>query len=511
MNKLQDILRLILTTSLSDREIGRSTGVSKNTARHYRLMCKNQGCTWDTLKELNLTELENRFNKRKGNPFIRRLPDFSFIHAELARPGVTLQLLWEEYRTPCPEDALSYSQFTHHYRRYRSSLKLTMRQVHIPGDKAFVDFSGKRPHYIDPETGEQVVVELFVGVLGHSNLTFALATRTQQIPDWIDANIQMLEYFGGCPRMIVPDNLKAAVTKPGLLPTLNRTYLEFADHYDVVVLPARKRHPKDKADVEVGVQITQRWVLARLRNLQFFSLESLNAEIRSLCEDLNQRIMKKLGQSRRERFEASERATLHSLPAERYEAAQWHGQQIVPPDYHVHVEKHWYSVPYQLIGERIETRATLTTIEVFHRGSRVASHRRSNEEGGHTTDPLHQPPSHRAYAERTPENMLTWASAIGPNLLQVVNAQFQRRVPEAGLPVCDALRQLARKYGNQDLERACARAVTIQSLTVKSVRSLLSTGRYKDAHQDECTQSELPLHHNVRGASYYLNEGEPTC
>lgn len=517
MNKLQDIVRLVLSTPLSDREIAHAAAVTKNTVRRYRQLCRQQGQTWEALRDLPVAELEGRFNRTRHHLARKRMPDFSLIHAELARPGVTLQLLWQEYRETLAEEALSYSQFTFHYRQYRASLKLSMRQAHEPGRKAFVDYSGKRPHYVDPQTGNQVVVELFVGALGYSNLTFALATRTQSIGDWIEANVQMLAYFGGAPAIIVPDNLKAAVIKPGVQPVLNRTYLEFARHYDLAIMPARVRHPKDKGKVEVAVQIAQRWILARLRNQQFFSLEDLNAEIRRLGEELNHRNMKKLGCSRRERFEAAERTALAALPAQRYECASWCALQTVGPDYHVHVDKHWYSVPHRLVGQRVEARVTHRTVEIFHRHARVATHARDTQgtEGGHTTDAQHQPPAHRAYARRTPQHMLAWAESVGPGLLQVVTAQFERRFPALGLPACDVLRKLARQYGPEGLEQACARAIAIKSPTVKSVRSLLRTGRYKQSGADEPSPPDLPRHHNVRGASYYLiadsTAGEAVC
>lgn len=510
MNKLEDILRLVLTTSLSDRAIGHHAAVSKNTVRRHRQVCLAEGYLWDVLRALPPDELERRFNKKIAQQTHRRLPDFGYIHSELARPGVSLQLLWEEYRTSDPVDALSYSQFTFHYRQYQSSLKLSMRQIHHPGEKAFVDYSGKRPRYVNIETGELVTVELFVGVLGYSNLTFALATKTQNVLDWIEVNVQMLEYFGGAPTIIVPDNLKAAVIRPGSQPILNKNYQKFARHYDVAIIPARKRHPKDKATVEGGVRIVQRWILARLRNQRFTSLEALNAEIRTLCGELNLRLMKRLNCSRRERFDAHERATLTPLPSNRYELAQWYASQTVGPDYHVCIERHWYSVPYQLIRARLECRATLRTVEIFHRGNRIASHV-VGAEGGTTTDPKHQHPQHRAYAQRTPENMLAWASNIGPSLLLVVSAQLERKVPALGLPVCSSLRNLAQQYGPAELEQACARAVALQSLTYKSVKSLLSTGRYKATHPDEFTQGELPLHHNLRGATYYQDEGGSSC
>jgi len=518
MSKLRDILRLILTTALSDRQIGLAVVVSKNTVRRYRHLARQQSLAWDGIQETLPAELESMLNKTEGRLTRRRLPDFAEVHAQLALPAVTLQLLWEEYRLASPSDALSYSQFTHHYRQHARHLKLSMRQQHVPGDKAFVDFSGRRPHYVRADTGEVVPVELFVGVLGYSVYTFALATESQGTQDWIEANAQMLEDFGGVPKIIVPDNLKAAVIKPGTQPRLNRAYLEFADHYGTVIMPARSRRPKDKSKVEVSVQIAQRWILARLRNMQFFSRGELNQEIRRLCDELNLRPFKKMPGCRRERLQQEEQALLKPLPAARFEWATWSARQTVGPDYHLPVDGAWYSVPFHLVGEAVEARAALRSIEIFHRGARVASHLRA-EVGKTVTDPAHQPPQHRAYAERTPERLTEWARAIGEGTLAIVEQQFKRSVPTLGLPACDSLKKLGRQYGSDQLEQACKRAVQIQSLTVKSVRSLLSTGRYLDAHRDEARQVSLPLHHNVRGACYYANnradsnvdQGDASC
>lgn len=510
MNKIRDILRLVLTTALSDREIGQAVAVAKNTVRRYRVLSGNSGLQWPHISNLTAHELDDLINKRVGSLTTKRMADFAHIHEQLALPMVTLQLLWEEYRLPSPEDALSYSQFTHHYRQFKGHLKLSMRQVHLPGEKAFVDFSGKRPFYVNQETGEKVFVELFVGVLGFSNFTFALAVESQSSPDWVEANVQMLNYFGGVPRIIVPDNLKAAVIKPGSHFKLNRIYSELANHYGTVILPTRSRRPQDKAKVEVSVLIAQRWILARLRAMQFFSLGDLNAEVRRLCDELNVRPFKKMPGCRKDRLEQEEHPKLLPLPSDRFEWANWTASLTVGPDYHVNVERAWYSVPFHLVGETVEARAALKTIEIFHRGSRVATHERQAE-GKPRTDPAHMPPQHRAYAERTPDRLLEWARSVGASTLAVVEHQFDRPVPALGLPACESLKKLSRQYGDDRLEQACERALQIKSPTLKTVRSLLSTGRYRDAHPDEPRQVGLPLHHNVRGAGYYANKGGTSC
>lgn len=510
MSKLRDIIRLVLTTSLSDRQIGHAVAVSKNTVRRYRHLAEQRGFEWEKVSAVIPAELESMLNNTERRLKCKRMPDFGSVHEQLALPGVSRQLLWEEYRLASPDDALSYSQFTHHYRQYARHLKLSMRQQHAPGHKAFVDYSGKRPYYINAATGEHVTVELFVGVLGYSVLTFVLATESQRTQDWIAANTQMLEYFGGVPKIIVPDNLKAAVAKPGANPKINRAYLEFAEHYGTVIMPARSLHPRDKPKVEVSVQIVQRWILARLRHQQFFSLGELNQEIRRLCDELNVRKFKKMPGSRQERFEQEEKGHLQPLPTIRFEWATWSARQSVGADYHVSVESAWYSVPFHLVGEVVEARSTLKVVEIFHRGTRIAGHERT-EAGKTRTDPSHQPPHHRAYAERTPERLIEWARTIGVSTLAIVEHLFNRTVPALGLPACDSLKKLGRQFGHDRLEQACARALQIKSPTVKSVRSLLNTGRYLEQHPDEKRQVNLPLHHNVRGAEYYSSKGDAPC
>jgi transposase len=509
MSKISDIARLVLTTELSDQSIASSLSVARNTVRRYRKLALQREYSWDALAKFDTLALDAAFNVRAQRLPRKRMPDFAKVHAELQRVGVTLQLLWEEYRGPSPMDALSYSQFTFHHRLYTKSQKLSMRQVHVPGERAFVDFSGKRPSYINQMTGELIPVELFVGALGYSHLIYARALATQTSGDWITANVQMLEFFGGKPKIIVPDNLRSAVTRPGVQPIINRAYQDFARHYEVVILPARPYKPKDKSKVEIAVQIAQRWILARIRNHTFFSLAELNAEIARLVTDLNNRPFKHLPGCRRSCFDEHEKALLRALPTERFELAEWTGVQTVGPDYHMCIDEHWYSVSYKLVGEKIEARKTSATVEIYHRGRRVASHLRGDK-GGHTTLPEHQLPQHRAYAERTPERYIAWAEKIGNSMLAVVKHQFDRSVPLFGLSACDALKRLARQYGVEQLESAARRAIEIKSPTVKSVRSLLSTGRHLHA-EEALRQIELPLHHNVRGPDYYARGGSQSC
>lgn len=508
MNKLHDITRLIITTRLSDRDIASSLRVSKTTVGRYRALILEHEYEWPSLQHLSEFQLDAIFNKRLRGFCIRRMPDFAKVHDELQTKGVTLALLWEEYRSAEPTDALSYSQFTFHYREYRQSIDRSMRQSHRPGERCFVDFSGKKPSYINSKTQAVVTVELFVGALGFSSYYFALCVPTQTVVDWIEAHIRMFEYFEGVPLLVVPDNLKAAVIKAAAIPHLNRTYRDFAAHYDFGILPARKRRPQDKAKVEQGVQHLQRWILARLRHRQFFSLEEVNQAVQELLADVNQRPFKKMPGSRQSRFEEFEKPALLPLPAQRYEWAEWCAEQKVGPDYHVLVKGHWYSVPHQLVRERVEARVTAHSVEIFHQACRVAVHPRDDTPGLPSTDRNHMTPDHRSYAERTPENYLSWADKVGPHTVAIVETLLAEKAAVLGFAACDQLRKLARQYGESELEQAAQRAVQIQSLTLKSIRSLLSTGRHRHKLNMQQRQGSLPLHHNVRGANYYSSTSE---
>lgn len=508
MKTIRQLVKLVLTTPLGNKQIADTVGASRTTVLRYRKIIEEKQLQWQQLEGLTEDALDQLFNKVAHRLATRRGPDFVHVHEEMARDGVTLQLLWEEYRDEGPEDALSYSQFTDGYRRHVGSLKRFMRMPHPPGKTCFVDFSGKRPAYTDPSTGESITVELFVGNLGKSNLIFATAVPRQTVPFWIEAHARMFAYFGGVTQIIVPDNLKSAVIKAGREFIANASYQEMADHYGTSIVPARVYRPKDKAKVENTVLIVQRWILARLRNRQFFSLEELERAIRELVDDLNKRPFKRLPGNRLSRYEEQERAFMQPLPATPYEYAEWLAEIKVDPGYHVLVDRHWYSVPHTLVGKRVRARVGTKVVEFFHQHRRIASHLRSDEPGGLTTLPEHQPEAHRAYAERSPEKLLAWAQAVGPNTLTVVQAQFDRKLPALGLPACESLRSLERQYGKEELEAAAARAVEIRSLTVTSVRSLLRTRRHRVAREESQTPAApLPDHHNVRGADYYAKEG----
>lgn len=503
MQRIHNMVRHILTTQLKDGEIAAATHVARNTVKRYRQIAYEKQYSWDDLAKLKDDELDAKFNSTLRHMTRKRQPDYAVVHNEMKQKGVTRTLLWEEYRAVSPDDALGLSQFTENYRLYLKSIDRCMHQTHQPGHKTFVDFSGLRPKYTNRETGEEVFVEFFVGVLGYSNLTFATCVPTQNVSDWVTVHNRMFSYFGGSTLLLIPDNLKSAVIKPGSDPVINETYLELGRHYSTTIVPARTYHPQDKGSVEVGVQIAQRWILARLRKHNFFSVDEINDAIAELLEILNNKTFKRLSGCRWSKFEEEERNHLQPLPAQRYVFSEWTGLLLVDNSYHVCIKKHWYSVPHMLVGQRVSARLCAGVVEFFHQNQRVTSHVMSTVEGGLTTVPDHQPESHRSYAERSPEKFVAWAKAIGPNLLAVVESQLNRNVPSLGFPACDVLHKLAKTHGTTELESASQRAVEIQSLTVKTIKSLLSTGRHKRARQEK-THSTLPsTHSNVRGGEYY--------
>lgn len=416
---------------------------------------------------------------------------------------MTLLLLHEEYLVQYP-GGYGYTQFTEFYRRWLGQRGLTMRQEHKAGEKLFVDYSGKRPHIIDRETGEAIDVELFTAVLGASNYTYTEATRTQQLPDWIASHARVFAFLGGVPRALVPDQLKSAVTIACRYePQVNRTYAEMAVHYNVAIVPARPGKPKDKAKVEGAVLLVQRWVLARLRNQRFFSLEELNERIAELVDDFNARVMRKYGYSRRQLFDQVERSALRALPADRFEYCEFIKAKV-GIDYHIELDDHYYSVPYRLVGMVILVRHTLTTIEVLHNGHRVASHLRSYRRGRHTTDPAHMPESHRRHAEWTPSRILAWAEKTGPATAALAEAILSERPhPEQGYRSCLGILRLGKKYGPERLETACARALGAGARSYQNVKSILKRG-LDQVVVSAVAPTEPPIDHdNLRGASYY--------
>ena len=504
MRRLRDILRLRYEAGLTQRAIAQACVLGLGTVSTYLQRARAAGVTWPLPDDLDDAALEARLFAQPAapTPRDRALPEWGALHQELKKPGVTLMLLWQEYRAQHPT-GYAYSQFCERYRTWARTLKPSMRQVHRAGEKLFVDFSGKRPHLVDPATGEEVAVELFVGVLGASGLIYAEATRRQDLPSWVDAHIHMLEYFHGSTAIWVPDQLKSGVTTASRYePEINRTYADLAHHYGAVVIPARPATPTDKPLAEVSVQIAQRWVLAALRHQTFFTLADLNAAIQERLDAINDRPMKRVGVSRRTLFEQLDRPALKPLPATRYELAEWKGCRT-NIDYHVEIDHNFYSVPYQLVHERVEARFTAATVEVFFNNRRVAVHARLPGRGRYATQVEHMPRAHRAHAEWTPSRLIAWAEQTGPATARLVAGILERRPhPEQGYRACLGLMRLGRVHGADRVEAACARAERLRSYRFRTVEHILTH------QQDRLPLDEPPVrpaltHDNLRGARYY--------
>jgi transposase len=505
MRCVREILRL-KAEGLSDRAIARSTRLARSTVGDYASRAVAAGLSWPLPEELSDTALEALLFVR-GGPAVgaRRKPepDWAGLHRELRRPGVTLMLLWQEYRAGAPE-GYGYSRFCELYQSWESRLSPVMRQVHPAGERLFVDYAGQTVELVDGRTGEIGAAQVFVAVLGASSYTYAEATLTQTLPDWIGAHVRALAFFGGVPRQIVPDNLKAAVLKANWHePGLNPTYQDFATHYGTAILPARPRRPRDKAKVEVGVQVVERWILARLRNQRFFTLGELNSAIGALLGDLNDRPMRHLGASRRQLFDQLDRPALAALPVEAYVYAEWR-QRRVGLDYHVDIDGHYYSVPHRLLRQQLEARITQRTVELFHKGERVACHLLGGARGRHTTVTEHMPSSHRRHAGWTHERIQGEAAGIGPSTVALVDVILRSRPhPEQGFRACMGILRLARQYGVDRLEAACRRGLEIGARSYGSINSILDSGLDRQPLRTG-PAPELPLDHpNIRGSRYY--------
>jgi len=503
MRKIREILRLRYAQDLSHRKIGRAVGASPGTVGDCLGRAKAAGLSWPLDESLDDGTLEGMLYPAVAQSRERAAPDCAYIYRELRKKHVTLMLLWQEYKAAHPHDGYQYTQFCEHYRRYEKRLNVTMRQTHRAGEKLFVDYSGDGIEYVDRETGEVRQAELFVAVLGASNYTYAEATATQQLGDWIGAHTRALEFIGGAPEVIVPDNAKTGVQKACHYdPELNPTYREFAEHYDLAVVPARPRKPRDKAKVESAVRVAQNWIIAALRNCRFFSVAEINDAVAQKLEQLNNKPFQKMRGCRRELFDALDRPALRPLPQRRYEFANW-AQPKVNIDYHVEVARHYYSVPYQLAGKRVEVRYTASTVEILFKGKRVASHRRSFREHQHTTMPEHMPEEHRRYVEWTPSRILNWAGTIGPSSQQVVSAILKsRKYPQHGYRACLGVLRLGKRYGEERLEKACQRALTIQSTSYRSVKSILENGLDR-CKVEPAKEADPVIHNNIRGQNYY--------
>lgn len=498
MHRVREILRLRWVLGLGVRQAAASAGIGRSVISKTTLRAEAAGLSWAAVEGLSDQALEELLYGPPRPPSKGRAePDLLYVHTELRRPGVTLELLHLEYLREHPE-GYRYTAYCDRYRAWQKRLGLWMRQVHRGGEKAFVDYSGKRPSFIDPATGECVVVEFFVGVLGASSLTYAEATLTQRVPDFLGSHVRMFEYFGGVPQVVVPDQLKSAVTVASRsAPVIQRTYADLGRHYGTAIVPARPRKPRDKAKVEVAVQIAQRWILARLRNETFFSLDALNARVRELVDELNLRPMKRLGgKTRRALFSSLDEPALKALPAERYVFGEWSTAKV-HGDHHVEVDRHYYSAPHGLHEETLDVCLTATTVELLYRGDRVALHPRSYEPYGSTTLREHRPPNHRAWADADPTRVIAWAEQIGPQTTAYVRKLVDMR--PTGLRSALGLKRVAEPFERAQIEAACAEALRFDGRSYLPVARILKLGT-RTAEQPP----KPPIRHgNVRGPSYF--------
>lgn len=479
MRKIRDVLRLS-AEGLSTRQIAASLAIGRTTLRGYLDRATELGLGWPLPAEMSDTDLERCLFHRahQNTQRIETQPDWSYIHRELRRKGVTLSLLWEEHRSDHPE-GYGYSRFCELYTRWEGKLSPVMRQRHPAGER------------------------LFVATLGASSYTFAEATWTQSLPDWISSHVRAFGFLGGVTAQVVSDNLKAGVTKACFYdPVINLTYADLATHYDTAVVPARPHKPKDKAKVEGAVLLVERWILARLRNRQFFSLGDVNAAIRPLLDQLNDKVSRHLGASRKQLFEQLDKPALKPLPTAPYVYAEWKKCRA-GLDYHVAIDKHYYSVPHQLLKKELWARITARTVEVFHGGQRVASHVRTSGNGRHSTQREHMPAHHKFREDWTPQRIIARAARVGPNVATFAEVVMrERKHPEQGYRSCLGVIRLADKFGAARLDAACRRALEINARSYSSLQSILKNG-LESKPRTRATEEPAITHPNIRGADYF--------
>jgi len=507
MRKIKEVLRLHQEIGLSERQIAKSCDISRSTVKEYLHRAQSAGVSWPLPSDLDDARLESLLfpSVQPMAPERRQMPSMESLYGELKKKGVTLQLLWCEYKQSNPE-GYQYSQFCKLYHQWVEKLDVCLRQEYRAGEKLFVDYAGQTTPVQNPLTGEIHEAHLFVATLGASHYTFAEATFSQDLPSWISSHIHAFEFFGGVPEMLIPDNLKAAVTHPSFYePDLNPTYRDLADHYGTVIIPARVGKPRDKAKVESAVLLVERWILAALRNHTFFSLAELNQAISEKLTSFNDRSFQKLYTTRRTLFETLDKPALKPLPQKPYEYAEWKKARV-NIDYHIEVDHHYYSVPYQLIKQQVDVRLTQTTVEVLFKNQRVASHARSYQKGKFTTSTQHLSKSHQAYLEWTPSRIIRWASKHGPHTEKLIAHILESKLhPHHGFRSCLGILRLAKSYSPERLEAACAWALQIKGYSYKSVESILKTGLdRKNLFLEPRDQPIKPiLHLNLRGKQYY--------
>ena len=505
MRKIREILRLKYDCKITFAQIATSCGIGRTTVSDYLKRFEASPLGWPLPPDIDDIQLEHLLfpSSRLHQTPERSNIDWQYIHKELRKKSVTLMLLWQEYKEQYP-DGYQYSQFCHLYRMWTGRIDPVMRQVHRAGEKMFVDYAGHTVPVHDPSSKTIREAQIFIAALGASNYTYAEATWTQKLSDWIASHCRAYEYIGAVPEVTVPDNLKSGVKDPCFYePDINPTYLDMARHYGTAIIPTRVARPKDKAKVEVAVQIVERFILARLRNQTFFSLQQLNEAIFELLTELNNKPFQKLPGSRRSVFLSIDKPALNPLPQMPYEFAEWKKARV-NVDYHIEVKRHYYSVPHPLIKKQIDVRITGNTIECFYKSKRVASHIRNDRKGWHTTVKEHMPKSHKKMAEWTPDRFIRWAKKIGPQTTQLIMAVLSSRPhPQQGFRSALGILRMGKSYGDHRLEAACKRALIIGSSSYRSVASILKHGLDQKAVARASNEKPAIRHANVRGSKYY--------
>lgn len=511
MRKVREVLRLKFEQKLSNRAVAVSCRISVGSVHDYLQRARVAGLSWPLPEDLTDEALDlGLFPPASSLPTDRPLPDWEKVARELRRKGVTLALLWEEYRASCT-DGYGYSRFCELFQAYCGTIDPRMHQVHKAGEKLFVDYAGMTMRVIDRSTGEVVEVLIFVASLGASDFTYAEATWSGALEDWIGSHVRAFAFFGGVPEILVPDNLKTGITSPCYYePDVNRTYQEMASYYGVAVIPARVRKPRDKAIVENHVRTVEQQILARLRDRFFFSLAELNTAIWELLEVLNNRPFQKMQGTRRALFDELDAPALGPLPEEPYQYGEW-GEAGVNIDYHVSVLKCFYSVPYKLIKQRVETRVSANTIEIFLKNVRVASHIRCFREGSYSTTPEHMPSHHRHMGDWPPERLVRWAGETGPSTAKMVEELLSRFVhPQQGYRRCLGILSLSKQYGADRVELACGRALAFGAFSYQSVKLILKNKMDATTLPEPEVERPPITHGNIRGAAYYASAGSIT-
>ena len=509
MRIIKELLRLKFEASLSQRQIASCLKIGLGTVSLHLNRAKKAGLSWPLPEDMDDSQLESALFPdqlpQTKTGYIE--PDYVNIHEELKRKGVTKQLLWEEYKSIYGNNGYQYSQYCQRYRDWVGTLKRSMRQTHKAGEKLFIDYCGPTIPITNTSTGEICNAQIFVATWGASNYTYAEATRTQTKPDWIQSHVNALTFFGGVPEILVPDQLKSAVTKSCRYePVINASYQHMASHYKTVVIPARPYKPKDKAKVENAVLIVERWIMARLRHVSFFTLAELNQHILFLLSDLNQRPFKKLPGSRLSQFERLDKPAMRALPPAPYQYTEFKLVRV-NIDYHFEYDKRYYSVPHHLVKHQVEVQASRDVIAVFFKGKQIARHARKAQKWGFATNTSHMPQAHRKQAQWTPCRLLNWAQDIGPSVVKVIQEMLDRKPhPEQAYRGCLGLLNLSKKYEAERLNKACERAITIGSPYVKSIKSILQQGMDLlplDEKADVHEETSSDHHDNIRGPGYY--------